>query len=179
MGNYGSSAGLESDPSGERKIAEDIGIVFTPEEAVEATKDFEGYIVDAEYGMNPLGHTGRPDIEQREQLCIQIRTETYEKDQLEWFAPSKVKLTKWHYFLLGLNKTGALKDTDSAGKTAQKKMANFAKSLIGMNFRWLERMNLESAGSTPLKRLLLPETYLGKVEVVKAEEIESEDVTLE
>jgi len=179
VGNYGSSEELESDPSGERKISEDIGIVFTPDEAVEATKDFEGYIVDAEYGMNPLGMSGRPDIEQRAQLCIQIRTEAYEKDQYEWFAPSKVKLTKWHYFLLGMNGTGALKDTNSEGKTADEKMANFAKSLIGMNFRWLERMNLESAGSTPLKRLLLPETYLGKVEVVKAEEIESEEVVLE
>ena len=178
MGNYGSSAGLESDPSEERKITEDIGIVFTPGEAVEATKDFEGYICDAEYGMNPLGMTGRPDIEQRAQLCIQIRTEAYEKDQYEWFAPSKVQLTKWHYFLVAMDKSGGLKETNSDGKTAEEKMSNFAKSLIGMNFRWLERTKLESAGSTPLKRLLLPEEYLGKVEVVKAEEIESEEVKL-
>lgn len=155
-----------------------MGIVFTPEEAVEATKDFVGHIVDAEYGMNPLGHTGRADIEQRAQLCIQIRTETYEKDQLEWFAPSKVILTKWIYFITALRNTGALKDTSSEGKTAEEKMANFAKSLIGMNFRWLERTKLESAGSTPLSRLLLPEEYFGKVEVVKAEEIESEEVNL-
>ena len=146
---------------------------------MEATKDFEGYIYDAEYGMNPLGMTGRADIEQRKQLCIQIRTETYEKDQFEWFAPSNVQLTKWHYFLTGMRKTGALKDTESSGKTPDEKMANFAKSLIGMNFRWLERTKLESAGSTPLSRLLLPEEYLGKVEVVKAEEIESEQIKLE
>lgn len=129
--------------------------------------------------MAPLGMTGRADIEQRAQLCIQIRTEHYELDQYEWFAPSKVRLTKWHYFLEALNKTGALKDTISKGKTAQVKMANFAKSLIGMNFRWLERMNLESAGSEPLKRLLLPEVYIGKVEVQEPTEIESEEVSLE
>lgn len=123
--------------------------------------------------------TGRADIEQRAQLAIQIRTEAYEKDQYEWYAPSKVKLTKWYYFLVAMNANGALKETDSKGKTAQEKMTNFAKSLIGMNFRWLERANLESAGSTPLKRLLLPETYLGKVEVQKAEEIETEEVSLE
>lgn len=121
--------------------------------------------------------TGRADIEQRAQLCIQIRTEAYEKDQYEWFAPSKVKLTKWIYFLEALNKTGALKVTNSSGKTAADKMKNFAKSLIGMNFRWLERMNLEAV-ATPIKRLLLPEEYLGKVEVQKAEEIETEEVDL-
>ncbi len=146
--------------------------------------------------MSPLGMEGRADIEQRAQLCIQIRTEAYERDQYEldladldpiafgwsgykWFAPSKVKLTKWLYFLEAMNKTGALKDTVSTGKNAAEKMKNFAKSLIGMNFRWLERMNLESAGSTPLKRLLLPEEYLGKVEVQKTEEIETEEVVLD
>jgi len=122
---------------------------------------------------------GRADIEQRAQLCIQIRTESYEKDQYEWFAPSKVKLTKWVYFLEALNKTGALKDTNSSGDSAAAKMKNFAESLIGMNFRWLERSKLESAGSTPLSRLLLPDEYLGKVEVQKAEEIETEDVVLD
>lgn len=112
-------------------------------------------------------------------MCIQIRTEAYEKDQLEWFAPSKVKLTKWHYFLVALNKTGALKDTDSSGDSVAAKMKNFAESLVGMNFRWLERSKLESAGSTPLSRLLLPEEYIGKVEVVKPEKIETEDVVLD
>lgn len=159
-------------------MSEDIGIVFSPEDAVEATKDFEGYIIDAEYGMNPLGMTGRDDIEQRAQLCIQIRTEAYEKDQFEWFAPSKVKLTKWFHFLEAMKKTGALKETESGGKTAQEKMGNFAKSLIGMNFRWLERMNVEAV-ATPIKRLLLPEGYLGKVEVQKIEPIETKEVTLE
>jgi len=122
--------------------------------------------------------SGRADIEQRAQLCVQIRTEAYERDQYEWFAPSKVKLTKWYYFLDAMNKTGGLKDTISSGKDAAEKMKNFAKSLIGMNFRWLERMNLEAV-ATPIKRLLLPEEYLGKVEVQKTEEIETEEVVLD
>ena len=155
----------------------DESIVFAPDEAVEATKDFVGHIVDAEYGLSPLGMSGRGDIEQRPQLCIQIRTEAYEKDQYEWFAPSKVLLTKWIYFIQALDTTGALKETNSSGKNSAEKMKNFSKSLVGMNFRWLERMNLEAV-ATPIKRLLLPEEYLGRIEVQKTEEIESEDVVI-
>jgi len=152
-------------------------VAFLPEEAVQATKDFVGYIVDCEYGMSPLGMTGRADIQASPQLAVQIRTEAYERDQYEWYRPSKVKLTKWIYFIEALARTGALKDTVSSGKNVAEKLKNFAKSLVGMNFRWLEKMNMEGV-VRPIERLLLPEEYLGKVEVQKAEEIETEDVVL-
>ena len=154
-------------------------IVFTPEEGVDASKDFVGYIVDAEYGLDPLGMVGKVEYEKRAQLCIQIRTDEYEKDQYEWFAPSRVNKTKWMHFLGAMNTCGALKETDSSGKNAAEKMATFAKSLHGMNFRWLEHGNLESAGSEPIARLLLPSEYLGKVEIEEAIEIETEDVKIE
>ena len=160
---------------GKEQIAESIA--FTPEEMVEATKDFVGVIVNAEYGTSPLGMVGRADIEARAQLAIQISTPTYEKTQYEWFAPSKVILTKWSYFIGALNKCGALKITNTAGATADEKMKNFAASLIGLKFRWLERMKLEGA-ARPIERLLLPEEYLGKEEVVKPQKIETEDVVI-
>lgn len=127
--------------------------------------------------MNPLGMSGRADIEQRPQLAVRIRTETYEKDQFEWYAPSKVRLTKWFYLLEALQKTGALKLINTAGRTAEEKLKSFADSLVGLKFRWLERMNLEAV-ATPIKRLLLPEEYLGKEEIEKPEPIETEDVVI-
>ena len=154
-------------------------IAFTPDEGVDATKDFVGYIVDAEYGEDPLGMMGKVEFERRAQLAIQIRTDEYEKDQYEWYAPSKVNKTKWMYLLGAMNTCGALKETDSSGKNAAEKMASFAKSIVGMNFRWLEHGNLESAGQNPIARLLLPSEYLGKVEIEEPVEIESEEVTIE
>jgi len=158
---------------------EEKAIAFAPEEGVDATKDFVGYIVDAEYGTDPLGMIGKVEYEKRPQLCIAIRTAEYEKDQYEWYAPSRVNLTKWMYFVGAMNTCGALKETDSSGKNAAEKMTTFAKSLHGMNFRWLEHANLESAGQTPIARLLLPSEYLGKVEIEEAVEIETEEVVLE
>ena len=154
-------------------------VVFTPEEGVDATKDFVGYIVDAEYGEDPLGMVGKVEYEKRASLCIQIRTDEYEKDQYEWYTPSRVNLTKWMHFLGAMNTCGALKETDSSGKNTAEKMATFAKSLHGMNFSWLEHANLPSAGQTPIARLLLPSEYLGKVEIEKAVEIETEEVEIE
>lgn len=133
--------------------------------------------MNAEYGTSPLGMVGRADIEARAQLCVQIQTPTYEKPQYEWFAPSKVKLTKWIYFIEALSKCGALKITNTTGTTADEKVKNFAASLIGLKFRWLERMKLEGV-ARPIDRLLLPEEYLGKEEVVKPQKIETEDVVI-
>ena len=133
--------------------------------------------MNAEYGTSPLGMVGRADIEARPQLAIQIRTPTYEKDQFEWFAPSKVKLTKWIYFIEALSKTGALKITNTAGATADEKLKNFAASLIGLKFRFLERMKLEGV-ARPIDRLLLPEEYLGKEVIEKSQKIETEEVKI-
>lgn len=154
-------------------------IAFSPDQGVDATKDFVGYIADAEYGIDPLGMVGKAEFEKRAQLAIQIRTEAYEKDQYEWYAPTKVNKTKWMYYIDALNKCGALKETDSSGKNVDEKMANFAKSLVGMNFQWLEKGNLEGAGQQDIKRLLLPEQYLGKVEIEEPVKIETEEVTIE
>ncbi|MHA3965038.1 MAG: hypothetical protein AM325_016035 [Candidatus Thorarchaeota archaeon SMTZ1-45] len=154
-------------------------VAFSPDQGVDATKDFNGYIVDAEYGLDPLGMVGKAEFQKRPQLAIQIRTEAYEKDQYEWYAPTRVNKTKWMYFIDAMNKCGALKETDSSGKNTDEKMASFAKSLVGMNFRWLEQGNLESAGQQDIKRLLLPDTYFGKVEIEEPIKVESEEVTLE
>jgi len=153
------------------------GTAFSPEEFVEATKDFIGVIVDADYGMEPLGMVGAPGIERRPQLCIKIETDAYEKPQFEWYAPSRVVKTKWHYFIQALAKLGALKDTDSSGRTVEERLKNFARSLIGMKFRWLEVMDLEGV-ARPISRVLLPEEYLGRVEV-KPSEVKMEKVSLE
>ena len=96
-----------------------------------------------------------------------------------WYAPTKVNKTKWMYFIAALNKCGALKEIDHSGKTPAEQMMSFAKSLVGMKFRFLEHGNLESAGQNPIARLLLPEEYLGKVEIVQPEKIETEEVKIE
>ncbi len=69
-------------------------IVFKPDELKDATKDFEGQIIEAEYSDTPFGFEGRDDIERRKQLAIKIRTEAYEKEQFEWYPPNDKKLTK-------------------------------------------------------------------------------------
>jgi len=154
------------------------GIAFTPDEAVEATKDFKGFIIDAEFALNPFGIAGSAEItKQLPKLGIKIHTEVYEKDQYEWYTPSKVKNTMWIYFITSMQKCGGLKDAKVEGKTDEEKMKTFAASLIGMNFRWLERMNLEGVAQ-PIKRILLPEEYLGRVEVPKVTKVETEEVVL-
>lgn len=82
-------------------------IAFTPDKLVDAKKDFRGIIIDAEYALEPFGFKGRADIERRMQMAIKIRTEEYEKDQLEWFPPSDKKLTKLigHGIVLGVSQT--------------------------------------------------------------------------
>ena len=154
-----------------------MSIAFSPDELTEATKDFVGVVVDADYGETPLGMVGRPDIQRRPQLCIQIETEEYEKPQYEWYPPSNKKRTKWAYFIEALAKTGALREIDASGKTVEERMKNFARSLVGMKFRFVEHAKLEGI-ARPIERLILPEEYFGREEV-KEKKVKVEKVTLE
>jgi len=70
-------------------------IAFKPEEATDALKEFAGQIVGTDYSEEPFGMKGAPDIKRTGKvLCVQIRTDAYEKLQLEWYPPSRVKKTK-------------------------------------------------------------------------------------
>ena len=142
-----------------------MSIAFEPDKLKDAKKDFVGQIVDAEYAENPLGMEGRPDIARRAQLAIQITTDEYEKDQFEWYPPTDKKLTKWAYFLEALAKCGAMKDVDVKGKTDAERMASFAKSLIGMKFRFVEYTNLPCIVREKTLEIILPEEYKGKAPV--------------
>lgn len=182
-------------------------VVFKPDELKDATKDFEGQVIDAEYGENPFGFEGREDIERRAQLAIKIRTEEYEKEQFEWYPPSDKKLTKsaqavvtpkgvvkrvclneggntdgvgwadWAYFIKAMQKCGALKDTVVKGKTDDERMTSFAKSLIGMNFRFVEYTNLPCIVQDKTLRIILPEEYKGRTAVEETGEVRSEEVS--
>jgi len=153
-------------------------VAFSPDELKDAVKDFVGTIVDADYGIEPLGIKGRADIKRREQLCIQIRTDAYEKDQFEWVAPSNKKKTKWAYFIEALAKTGALRDIEISGDTDEERMKSFANSLIGMKFRWMQIQGLESIAKGREIEMLLPEEYYGREEVSPVTEIAEEEIEL-
>jgi len=155
-----------------------MSIAFSPDKLVEAKKDFRGTIVDAEYGVEPFGLKGRPDIARREQLAIKIRTDAYEKDQYEWYPPSDKKLTKWAYFIEALAQCGALKDIVVKGETDEERMQSFARSLIGMEFRFVEKTGLQSIARGKELEIILPVEYYGKKEVSPVKEIREESVEL-
>lgn len=149
------------------------GIAFAPEEFGEALKDFEGQIVAVDYADEPFGMKGAPGIQRTGKvLCTKIRTDAYEKDQFEWYPPSNVKKTKWAYFIEALNETGAMRDVDTAGKTGDEQMQSFAKSLLGMKFRYQERecesLVKEKGGAQKKFNLLVPVEYLGKAAIEEA-----------
>lgn len=154
------------------------GVVFTPDKLVDAKKDFRGYIVDAEYALEPFGFKGAPGIERREQLAIKVRTDVYEKDQMEWYPPSDKKLTKWAYFLEAMAGCGALRDVVVKGETDEERMQSFTKSLIGMEFRWMEKTGLPSIAKNRELELLVPVEYYGKKEISPVREIKEEQVEL-
>ena len=144
-----------------------MSIAWKPEEATEALKEFVGQIVEVDYSEEPFGFKGAPDIQRRGKvLAVRIRTDAYEKDQYEWYPPSRVKKTKWLYFIEALNETGAMRDVSIAGRNDEERMQNFAQSLLGMVFRWRE-VECESlvkvkGGDFKKFNLLLPVEYLGK-----------------
>ena len=79
-----------------------MAIAFKQEEFGEALKDFIGQIVDTEYSLTPFGFKGAPEIKRAGKvLAIMIRTGTYEKEQFEWYPPSRVKKTKTGKLVLG------------------------------------------------------------------------------
>jgi len=166
---------------------EEIG--FRIEDMREVKKAFRGVIVGAEYGEEPFGMKGRPDIPRRKQLCIKIYTPDYIKPQYEWYVPSNKKKTKWAYLIEGLQNTGALMDMVIVGDTAEEKVRSFADQLIGMEFDWEEREVEIIARKTT--DCLIPVVYYGrksKEEVEKLreslgkglieEEIKEEEVKL-
>jgi hypothetical protein len=147
----------------------EMDVAWNLDEFSEAVRDFRGVIVRAEFGT-PWTTEGSPFVEELEEkgrktIRIQIRpTDQPIKDQYEWYSPSAIKNTRWFYFLKSLRDTGA--PFEIKGNTNEERMANFLKSLIGMEFRWVDHNNLPSIREgRVIKRLLLPVEYLGKKEV--------------
>lgn len=155
-----------------------IKVVFSPDKLLDAKRDFRGTVVDAEYGFEPFGFKGKEGLVRREQMAVKIRTDVYEKDQMEWYPPSDKKLTKWSYLIEALADTGALRDIVVKGETDEERIQSFAKSLIGMEFRWMEKMSLPSIAKGKEVDLLVPVEYYGKKEVSPITEIKEEQVTL-
>jgi len=156
-------------------MSKKVEVAFKPEEMTEARKDFRGIIINAEYGDAPLGMEGAPGIQRRPQLAIQIDTESYEKPQYEWFAPSNKKKTKWANFIEAMSKCGALKDTKTDGVSDDEKLKSFAKSLIGMDCHFTE-IEVEAMGQQKRVAVILPDEYYGKREVTG--EVKKETVSL-
>lgn len=152
-------------------------IAFSPDEFSDVSKEFTGVVSDADYGLEPLGIKGRPDIERREQLCVAIDTPDYEKRQYEWYAPTSHKKTKYAHFIEALATTGALRDADTSGETDEERMHNFVKSLIGMEFHWIQ-IEIEIMGGQRKTNVIIPDNYLGRKEVTPITEITTEEVEL-
>jgi len=153
-------------------------VAFSPDEFKEAAKQFRGVIVKAEYGENPFGFEGRPDIPRMPQLAIAIETPDYDKLQYEWYRPTNVRKTKWSYFIDALTKTGAMKDIVIKGSSDEERLKSFAESLVGMEFDWTQYTDLEIIVKGRTIELLLPDKYYGKKEVKPIEEIREEKVEL-
>ena len=151
------------------------GIAFTPEDLVSAKKDFRGVIVVSTYEKNKK-FTGM-------QLHIEMQTEVYDKNQHEWLAPSDKLKTKWAHFIEALSKCGALKDTNFEGEDPEERMNNFAKSLLGMQFRFVEYTDLPSIAKNKNTgkfeiELIIPVEYLGKAEIGEIKEETVSEVNL-
>jgi hypothetical protein len=151
-------------------------IAFKPEEATDALKEFTGQIVATDFSEKPFGMEGAPDIKRTGKvLAIQIKTDAYEKLQYEWYPPSRVKKTKWLYFIEALNTTGAMKDISIAGKNDDERMQSLAKSLLGMTFRFeeqeFESMVRVKGGAFKRFSVLVPVEYLGKKPIEPVPEV--------
>lgn len=149
-----------------------LPIAFKPEDFRPYKKEFRGVIVAAEYSEEPFGIKGAPEVEAAQvqrygrpvkKLGIKIITEQYEKPQYEWLIPSNKMNTRWHWFIEALYKTGAMRDVKIEGVTDEEKMQSFAKSLIGMEFYWVEETRKALGGRET--DVLLPVAYFGKKKV--------------
>ena len=143
-----------------------MSIAFKPEEARDALKEYTGQIIATDYAEEPFGMKGSADIKRTGKvLALQIKADVYEKAQYEWYPPSKVKQTKWLFFIEALVQTNAMKDVNPSGATDEERMKNFANSLLGMKFKWEEQEHesLVMVKGLPKKfSVLLPVEYLGK-----------------
>jgi len=149
-----------------------MSIAFKPEALKEARKEFRGVITASEYGEEPFGIKGAPYIKPQKKLAVQIETDEYEKAQLEWYVPSDKLKTKWAAFIMALKNSGIMKDLpEPTGLTDDEKVANFAKSLIGVEADWAEipvevmgRPSEEEkkAGKGRHVDCILPTAYYGK-----------------
>lgn len=151
-------------------------IAFKPEEARDSIKEYTGQIIATDYSEKPFDMEGSAEIKRAAKvLCLKIKADVYEKEQFEWFPPSKVKKTKWLYFIEALIQTGAMKDISLAGVTDDERMKNFGLSLLGMKFKWEERecesLVKEKGGALKKFNVLLPVEYLGKSAIVAQPEI--------
>jgi hypothetical protein len=160
-----------------------MSIAFKPEEATDALKEYTGQIVATDYSEKPFDFKGAPEITRKGKvLGVQIRTAQYEKPQYEWYPPSKVKKTKWLFFIEALNQVGAMKDISTAGANDEERMTSISKSLLGMVFRWEERVEESlvkergvGAGQKKFS-VLLPVEYLGKKPIEKQPEVRSAEI---
>ncbi len=153
------------------------GIAFKPEEAREALKEYTAQVIEVQYSEKPFDFEGSPDIKRTGKvLGIKLHTDAYEKAQYEWYPPSKVKKTKWLYFIEALIQTGAMKDINPSGATDEERMKNFGQSLLGMKFKWEERecesLVKVTGGGVKKFSVLLPVEYLGKSVIEKAPEVQ-------
>jgi hypothetical protein len=153
-----------------------VSIAFKPEEATDALKEFVGQVIATDYSETPFGMRGAPEFERKGKVfAVQIKTTVYDKPQYEWYPPSRVKKTKWLYFVEALNQIGAMKDIAVGGADDEERMKNFAKSMLGMVFRWEER-EYESlvkvkGGEFKKFNLLTPVEYMGKKSIEREPEV--------
>ena len=156
-------------------------VAWRPDEFTEAKREFRGRIVRADWGSaDPASPyysqwvfppEAPEDIRQRqvERKVIAVRIEIAPIDQAwenlyEWYTVSNVRQSKWWYFMDALHRLKAPFDTK--GNTEPERLTNFCKSLLGMEFKWVDHENLPTAGRTTIKRILLPVEYYGKAEGV-------------
>jgi hypothetical protein len=115
--------------------------------------DEEWYELDSYYEKMRLLNSGIPVV-----------VEYWSRNK--WYPPSKVKKTKWIYFIEALNQVGAMKDVSIAGTNDDERMQSFARSLLGMTFKWEERecesMVKVRGGGVKKFDVSLPVEYLGK-----------------
>jgi hypothetical protein len=167
----------------EEKLPE---VAWRPEEFEEPRREFRGRIVRAEWGSaDPQSKyfnqwvfppEAPPDVRERqvERQAYSIRIEIMPVDKswnniYEWYGLSRIRLSKWWYWIQALSSLKVPINVD--GNTLEERLDNFCRSLVGMEFKWLEHNDLPTVGKKAIKRLLLPVEYYGKFEVQEPERI--------
>ena len=152
-----------------------MSVIFNPDQAQEALKDFDAQVIEMDYSLEPFGITGAEGIERKaKQLCLKLQADIYEKPQYVWLPPSRVKKTKWVEFLQALLNCGALNETKTEGATDEERIRSFGTSLLGMKFHFEEKQFeslVKEAGAYKKFSLLVPVKYLGKLPITVAGEV--------